>query len=350
MTRRNVLTAAVGAGAIGAGVAALRNNGRKQLPDQDRFSDPLLNPPEVEPEVIDVTSSDGTKLHVVAYGRADADPIVLSHGWTCRIEYWNPQINALAGDYRVIAYDQRGHGSSAMGDQRFSADVLADDLAAVLAATVSPDRKAVVAGHSMGGISVLAWAGRYPEQVRRYAGAVLLANTAVDRLVADSKLIPKPANAPDMPLIAGRIVLGTPLPLPILPVTRALFRSRVMSPGATDEQVDFAQRIVFGCAPRVRGRWGTALTRVNVREALAHLDVPTSVITGSLDNLLPPVHSERLAEELDRAGVLSRSEVLPGIGHLANIEAADQVNSELIRLAALARTDDESTQSVSSVS
>ena len=314
---------------------------KRRLPGPDGFDEPLLNTPKHDYDVVDVRTADGADLRVHAYGPADAPPIVFSHGWTCRIEYWNPQINALADNYRVIAYDQRGHGESGLGSRKFSVGMLADDLADVLAATVDPKSNAVLVGHSMGGMSVLAWAGRHPEQVRRYAGALLLANTAADRLVAESKLVPKPNGVPDMPLLAGKVILGAPVPLPITGITRMVFRSRVLAKTATDDQVDFAQRLIFGCPPRVRGQWGLVLTGVDLRAALDHIDVPTSVVAGEFDNLLPAVHAERLAEALDRRGVLDRLDVIENTGHLSSVEATDRFNAELERLSALATRQDQ---------
>ncbi|MCX5041819.1 alpha/beta hydrolase [Aldersonia sp. NBC_00410] len=338
MTKRTILTGlAIAAGAAGAIGVAAALRARGDDPPRGRYDDELLNTPALAPEVIEVTSDDGARLRVHAYGPADGDVIVLSHGWTCNIEYWYPQINALAGEYRVIAYDQRGHGGSEIGPKRFSTDLLADDLAAVLAAVVPEGRTAVIAGHSMGGMSIMAWAARYPDQVRRYAGAVLLANTGSHRLVPDSKLIPMPARAPAMPVIAGRMLLGAPLPLPRTKLVRAALQDRVMCRYATPEQVEFASNIIFDCPPRVRGKWGVVLSRLDLRAAFDHLDVPTSVLAGECDNLTPPVHAERLAEALEQAGVLDHFEVIPKTGHLSNIEAARRFNTELLRLAEKSR-------------
>lgn len=59
-----------------------------------------------------VRAADGTKLHTQVFGPADGYPVVLAHGITCAIRVWGNQIAELANDYRVIAYDHRGHGSS----------------------------------------------------------------------------------------------------------------------------------------------------------------------------------------------------------------------------------------------
>ncbi|MGW3730275.1 alpha/beta fold hydrolase, partial [Streptomyces sp. NPDC000851] len=111
-------------------------------------------PPVPARELI-VTSADGSRLHVEVHGPEQAPPVVLVHGWTCSTAFWAAQIRALAADHRVIAYDQRGHGRSP-ASPACSTEALADDLEAVLAATLAPGERAVIAGHSMGGMTVMA--------------------------------------------------------------------------------------------------------------------------------------------------------------------------------------------------
>ncbi|TSD99593.1 alpha/beta hydrolase [Skermania sp. ID1734] len=297
----------------------------------------MLATPSTEPEVIPVTTADGAQLRVHAYGPVDGDPIVFSHGWTCSIEYWYPQINALSEKYRVIAYDQRGHGKSEMGEREPGADVLGDDLAAVIAAAVAPRRKALIVGHSMGGMTIMAWASRHPKQAERKASAVLLANTGADHLVSETKLVPLPAFAAFAKDAVAGVVLGAPVPLPGGAMTRGIFRNRVMSPTSSRRQVEFAQRIILACKGRVRAQWGLALAKFDLLDGLANLNVPVSVIGGSIDKLTPPQHSERLVAELERNGNLDRFLMIEGVGHLANIEAIDQFNAEVIRLRSLGK-------------
>ena len=98
-----------------------------------------------------VRSADGTLLHTEVFGPENGYPIVLAHGITCAIRVWANQINDLANDYRVVAYDHRGHGRSGVPHRRgnYGLDFLAADLDAVLAATLAPGERAVIAGHSM---------------------------------------------------------------------------------------------------------------------------------------------------------------------------------------------------------
>ncbi|QXQ15637.1 alpha/beta hydrolase [Skermania piniformis] len=279
-----------------------------------------------------VPTSDGAALRVHIYGAADAPTVVLSHGWTCSIEFWYPQINALAERFRVVAYDQRGHGGSSVGRRRFGSDVLADDFAAVLAATVPPGKRAVLVGHSMGGMTIMAWAGRYPEQVRERAAGAVLANTGCDRLVAETTAVPFLPGAGAVRRAAGH-ALSAPVPLPrVRGVTDAL-RFVAMSPTATREQVEFCVRIVVACSGRIRGRWGTALHRIDLGDAVTNLAVPTVVFGGGRDRMTPAVHSERLADALRGAGHLDRLLLVPTSGHMGPVEAADQLNAEISRLA-----------------
>ena len=112
-----------------------------------------------------VAAADGTALHTEIFGPPDGYPIVLTHGIVCAIRSWAYQIAHLATDYRVIAFDHRGHGRSAVPRRGgYSLEHLASDLDAVLEATVAPHERAVLAGHSMGGIAITAWSQHVPRQ------------------------------------------------------------------------------------------------------------------------------------------------------------------------------------------
>lgn len=159
--------------------------------------------PPVPARVLTARSADGTELHVEVYGpdsapgnapdnASDSAPgaapaVVLAHGWTCSTAFWAAQIRALSADHRVIAYDQRGHGRTP-ASAACSADLLADDLEAVLTATLAPGEKAVIAGHSMGGMTIMAASAR--PAFRDHAAAVLLCSTGSSRLVAESTVVP----------------------------------------------------------------------------------------------------------------------------------------------------------------
>src|SRR4051812_50008056 len=121
-----------------------------------------------------VRSSDGALIRVTVLGPDDAPTVVLAHGWTCAAEFWTEQLRALPGEFRVVAYDQRGHGGSdAPGDGEFGPDQLGDDLAAVLAATVEGRLPAVFPGPTPGAATSGAWGGPCPRGVATRAAAAI---------------------------------------------------------------------------------------------------------------------------------------------------------------------------------
>ncbi|QLY32230.1 alpha/beta fold hydrolase [Nocardia huaxiensis] len=292
-----------------------------------------LNPPAGPYEVIPVTANDGACLRVHAYGPADGDVIVLVHGWTCCLEYWNPQINEFAGEYRVIAYDVRGHGESEEGTAELTTDQLADDLQAVLEAALKPGQKAVLVGHSLGGMTIQGWAGRYPEQVGERLAAVLLTNTAPGQLIAETTVVPFfNRGIVKLPFVVGLLGLSAPIVFPPVAPVQWVFRRQIMSLNSVGDIADYGLNIVRSCPAAVRGRFGTLLSYLDVGRGAANLTVPTTVLAGSLDDMTPPVHSERIVEMLTEAGSLDAYRVLP-TGHLGNVEAYREFNEELARVA-----------------
>ena len=148
-----------------------------------------------------VRAPDGTRLHTEVFGPEDGYPIVLAHGIACAIRVWAYQIADLAADYRVIAFDHRGHGRSGIPPRgHYSLHYLASDVDAVLEATLAPRERAILAGHSMGGIAIAAWSDRYRHKVPRRADGVALINTTTGDLLREVNL-PVPG-----PLAAGRVL------------------------------------------------------------------------------------------------------------------------------------------------
>src|SRR5690606_14849589 len=249
--------------------------------------------PGVPVEVRTVSSSDGTRLHVEIRGRTDAPTIVLSHGVLCALRFWRHQIHQLSTEFRVVAYDQRGHGRSEVAPRgQYTLDHLADDLHAVLAATVSPEQPAVIAGHSMGGIAVLAWARRYPTEVPTRASAVALVNTTPGQVLDHVAFL----RGPDRLLPLRRRLAQAAAPLAGLPLPRRL----AVGPQAPAEVVREVDAMVSATAARARGSCGTTL--VNLVETLdpAAISVPALVIAGRTDRITPPERSRLLASKLPR--------------------------------------------------
>jgi pimeloyl-ACP methyl ester carboxylesterase len=272
-----------------------------------------------------VTSADGAGLHVEEHGPAGGPAVVLVHGWTCSTVFWAAVTRALvATGHRVIAYDLRGHGRSPAGELGgYGTSALADDLAAVLDATLADGERAVVGGHSMGAMTILAAAGS--PRLHARAAAVMLASTGSARLLNEARVVAfGPARFRTR---VQRLLLGTRAPFgPVTALSRRLVRYVTMSPAATREQVEVCARIVHACPPRVRARWGRVLSTLDLEDQAAHLTVPTAVVCGGADRLTPAGHSRRLARALPHCTGLTE---LEGRGHMTPVEDPDAVAAVL---------------------
>ncbi|MER0242823.1 alpha/beta hydrolase [Streptomyces sp. HSW2009] len=308
-----------------------------------------MNPPSPASQVVynlptptrelAVTSADGARIHTEQYGPDDAPAVVLAHGWTCSIGFWAPVIAALAGEFRLIAYDQRGHGRSAPpGYGRYTVETLADDLAAVLDQTLATGptgdkERALVVGHSMGGMTIMAAARR--TELRERAAAVLMCSTGAGQLLDETLVVPTPRG-----WLRRRVhtfVLGSAAPLGrVTPLARRTMKYVTMGRGATSEMADFCARIVHACPRLVRAKWGHMMGDMDLRGNVAALTPPTAVIGGTADRLTPRVHARRIVSALPHSLGLTE---LPGIGHMTPIEVPETVAGAIRGLVADHLTD-----------
>jgi pimeloyl-ACP methyl ester carboxylesterase len=318
-------------GLAGTGIASFTGldavDRRRIKADPDH---PLLfqAPPGREASAV---SRDGTRLHVEHYGPEDAPPVVLIHGWTCALRFWRRQVRDLMADHHVVAYDLRGHGrsgSASGGD--WSPDAMADDLQAVLEQCVG-DRPALLAGHSLGAMTIVAWAGRHADQVPERATAAALINTGLGDLISESLLVRMPGALGRTHQALGGLLLGIAAPLPPRPdpITHRAVRYVALSPSAGPAAVRLTEDLVLRSNPRVRASCGRELSQLDLHERAEHLSVPTLVIAGTADKLTPPVHAHKLADALPQGlGVLE----LEGSGHMGPLERADDVTRALREL------------------
>lgn len=283
-----------------------------------------MSPPVRE---IEARSADGSRLHIEVYGSEGAPAVVLIHGWTCSTLFWAAQIDDLAADHRVIVYDQRGHGRSpAVGPGGYTTDALADDLEAVLGATLAPGEKAVLAGHSMGGMTLMAASAR--PAFREHAAAALLCSTGSSRLVAEARVVPTRPGRVRTRLT--RMVLGARAPLgPVTPVSKRILRYGTMGPGTAPDRVAACARIVHACPRPVRVAWAHVLGELDLDAGVRELRVPTAVVTGTADRLTPSVLARRLADELPECVGVTE---LTGMGHMTPVEAPEAVTAVIREL------------------
>jgi pimeloyl-ACP methyl ester carboxylesterase len=326
-TRRRLLVAGGAAGAAGAAWAVTLRADRRRVA-ADPAHDPLWAPFGGRERT--VTSADGTELAVREHGPQVGPALVFVHGWTCAQKFWTLQVQGLAPEHRVVTFDLRGHGDSAPATGRdYSIEAHAADLDAVLAATAG-DERAVVAGHSLGAMTIVAWAGGHAEEVDRRLAAAALIDTGMGDLISESLVVRTPKAFDAVSTAVGRVVLSASAPIPgPTPLSFRAIRHAVLSPSASPAAVAFCEELIMECPADVRAAVGGTLSRLDLRESVAALSVPTVVLAGEADRLTPPAHAERLAETLPE---LADHIVLPGSGHMSPVSDPDPVTDALRRL------------------
>ena len=327
MVKRRTLGLAAFAGATLGGVALCYLAERRLVtvgpPTGDPEWEELSIPPPVEERTVE--GFDGTHLHVVEAGPPSAPVVVFVHGYAMSWRFWHYQVRDLADRFRVVAYDQRGHAASepaASGD--YSTRALARDLRTVIEATAG-DTPALVVGHSLGGMTVMALADEFPAFVAdRLAGAVLT-NTAASKVIyrgllhglsgAVQAMRRLPRQPPRLWPLPGRV--GT------ADLSHLLTRQWSMTREASPALVGFVEALTAGTPVDVVGGFGRVLATLDLEAALDHLVVPTLVIVGAHDWLTPARQGHTLAEALPDA----RVEELADCGHMPPLEVPEAFNA-----------------------
>jgi non-heme chloroperoxidase len=265
---------------------------------------------------------DGAELAVwdLAAGHGPEAPVVvLPHCWGCSHEIWLPVARRLRKQgYRVVLYDQRGHGASTRGTAPLAIETLAHDLAVVLDAT--DVRDAVLAGHSMGGMTIMSLATHRPDVLRERAKAMVLVATAATSVGDRSGQRARVASA----MVASPVV------------TRAmraknghLFVRYAFGDSPVRAHVDLTRELFGGCHGTVRGDFLMAFATMDLLEGIATIDVPTTVMVGSRDALTLPKKAEQIVATVPRARLVT----LQYRGHMLPLEDPDAVTDEIVRAA-----------------
>jgi pimeloyl-ACP methyl ester carboxylesterase len=270
---------------------------------------------------------DGLRLNVDVSGDPGADvTVVMAHGWTQSLHTWRYQARDLAGAVgpriRLVRYDHRGHGrSDGTAERDATVDNLARDLSAVVD-TFASEGPLVLAGHSMGGMAMMALAEHRPRLfAERVVGAVFVSTSGgrLDRVTLE------------LPRAMGARVRNR-LPRLLAMRARMLSRRKRRRPPTIESQV--VRRFLLGRPIRLSDHrlvlddlvatpadsmcgFFADLMRHDRSAALAALEsVPTHVLVGDRDRLTPPVHARRLA----RAMPWADATVLAGAGHMLPLE------------------------------
>lgn len=265
-----------------------------------------------------ITTRDGTTIHYKDWG--SGPPVVFSHGWPLTADAWDSQMVFLASNgYRCIAHDRRGHGRSSQPSGGNDMDTYADDLAELLQA-LDLDGVTLI-GHSTGGGEVARYIGRHG--TARIAGAVLMGAVVPLRL--------KTATNPE----------GTPLDA--FDVTRAnlladrsqFFRElsvRFYGGNRSHAKVSRGLRESFwlqGMMGGLKNQYECvkAFSETDFTEDLTKFDIPTLIIHGDDDQMVPIATSAMRSLKLVRNATLK---IYPGGSHgLADMNR-DQLNADLL--------------------
>ncbi|MFF1598103.1 alpha/beta fold hydrolase [Streptomyces mirabilis] len=278
------------------------------------------------------------------FGRKAPAPVtvVFSHGYCLNQDSWHFQRAALRGVVRTVHWDQRSHGRSGRGVAQtkdgtaVSIDQLGQDLKAVIDAAV-PEGPIVLVGHSMGGMTVMALADRYPDLVRERVVAVALVGTSSGRLgevnfglpVAGVNAVRRvlPGVLKALGQQAALVERGRRATADLFAgiIKRYSFASRDVDPAI----VRFAERMIEGTPIDVVAEFYPAFTEHDKTEALAYFaELPVLVLAGVGDMVTPSEHSEAIADLLPDAELV----LVPDAGHLVMLEHPEVVIDRLADL------------------
>ena len=265
-----------------------------------------------------VTTKDGTRLYYNDWG--SGQPVVFSHGWPLSAEAFEDQMFFLASNgFRCIAHDRRGHGRSDQPWQGNDLDTYADDLAALVEALDL--RGAIHVGHSTGGGEVARYIGRHGTS--RASKAVLIG--AIPPLMLKTEH--NPAGTPiavfdglRANVQADRSEFWNELSLPFYGYNR---------PGA---RVSEGVRKAFWRQSMLAGFPAAyfcikAFSETDLTQDLARFDIPTLILHGDDDQIVPIAASARLSSKMIKGAQL---EVYEGAPHGMCTTLKDRVNAELL--------------------
>jgi pimeloyl-ACP methyl ester carboxylesterase len=337
------------AAGVAAGVAAERYLVRRSRAGDDPYADePFGGLPatttgtmtteegiDLYVETVDPEGSDAAPGAGGAAGAGDDQPtLVFVHGFCLDMGTFHFQRTAFAKRYRLVFYDQPGHGRSGrITTGEYALEGLGASLRAVID-RYAPDGRVVLVGHSMGGMAIMALAERYPEMIgERVAGVAFISSSAgdLDEVRLGMPQVLARFRRPLLPVVrmAGPVsaavidrVRHASTDLAWLLTRRYGFGTQRPSPAL----VSYVERMNSTTSLDVIARYLQTIYGHDRLLALGPLQtVPVLVICGDHDQVTPLEHSREIAEALPNA----RFQVIADGGHVALLEHSDEVNDLL---------------------
>jgi len=265
-----------------------------------------------------IKTRDGTHIFYKDWGTGQ--PVVFSHGWPLNADAWDDQLFFVASnDYRAIAHDRRGHGRSSQPWDGNDLDTYADDLAALIEQLDLKD--VVLVGHSTGGGEVTRYIGRHGTD--RVAKAVLVG--AIPPLMLQTPSNPNGTpidafNALRASVVADRSQFYKDLSAPFYGANRP---GSKVSQGVRDMFWLWSMQVGFkGAYDCIK-----AFSETDLTEDLKRIDVPTLIIHGDDDQIVPIGASALLSSKIVKDVTLK---IYPGAPHGLMATHKEQFNSDLL--------------------
>jgi pimeloyl-ACP methyl ester carboxylesterase len=264
-----------------------------------------------------ITTDDGTRLSTVSMG--SGTPVVLAHGFAIDMHEWNVIAEDLVRrGFRVIAFDQRGHGRSDIGSQGVGSRQMVDDYLAIL--RDYDVTGGILVGHSMGGFLAIRALVEQPTALARHLrGCVLMATFAGDVNRKNFQ------NRVQIPMIQsgvmGKMIRSN--------AAAAFLAKSVMGdekhPQMMDAFIDTFRRTDLQQLVPIL----TAFVKEDRYGELGNISLPCRIVVGEKDKTTPPFHTDWLHEGI-KGSTLRR---IPGKGHMLNWEAPEILVEEIVALA-----------------